>query len=271
VAFVNYDAYLNALKANISAEWQLSQAFGQGTRFNNAPQYFTPAPGTPGASTALSKSNARAINQLVPDAGSGRMSILGGSLRAINNNSCAIMLVDILNVSGGLNATLTTEQTTNLPTAALTRYTDGVGVHAALAIYSLIGSVGTTATVKYTNQDNTSGRVSTAFSIGATGARDEAQLLRIPLQAGDTGVRSVASVTLAATTTAAGNFGVVLYKPLAMFFVNDVENINVIDCVSSGRMVGQLNEVLDNACLSFFSVAAASSTWVAGNIFLGEA
>lgn len=269
--FADVDAYIAAMRANAAADFQMSASTGVATpRFANLSLLFVPAPVTPTTSVAQDVTSNRAINGAIANAGSGRLSILGGRINPGGIGGVALMLVDILNISGGLDATVATAQTTNLPTAALTRYTSGEGVHAALVVHSSVGNTATTATVSYTNQAGTSGRTSTAVVFGGTGFREIGSLIRIPLQAGDTGVQSVESVTLAATSGTAGNFGVLLYKPLAFMFANDFEGANVIDCVSSGRMVGQLNEVLDDACLSGFAVMAQAQA-VTGSVILGEA
>jgi len=272
MALADYDAYLDALRLNSAADFQMSGATvtQTQTRFQNLARLFVPAPAAPTASVALDKDSAYSINGSVPNAGAGRLSILAARLNPSATGGVAAMLVDILNMSGGLDGTVTTAQTTNLPTAALTRYTSGVGVHAALIVHAIVGTSATTFTVNYTNQAGTAGRVSPASQIGATGFRELGTLLRIPLADGDTGIRSIQSVTLAGTTSTAGNFGVVLYRPLALLLANDVEGANIIDCVSSGRMVGQLNEVLDDACVSMFAVMPVVQS-VSGTILLGEA
>lgn len=272
MAFANYDAYLTQYRANQGADFQMSAsiASGQAARFLDCSRVLLPAPAVPTTSVAYNKSSDRAINTFVPDAGTGRLSILGARLNPSGLSGVAVMVVDILNMSGGLNATVTTPQTTNLPTAALTRYTNGEGVHAALLLYSGIGGTATTATVEYTNSAGTGSRVSTAVTFGGTPLNTAGILIRIPLQAGDTGIRSVESVTLAATTGTAGNFGVVLYKPIAWILANDVEGANIADCVSTGRVLGQFNEVEDDACLSIFAIFPSAQA-VNGSIILGEA
>jgi hypothetical protein len=271
MAFADYDAYLAALRLNSAADFQMSgNAATAVARFSNLSRLFVPAPAAPTASVALDKDSVQAMNGTVPNAGAGQLSILAARLNPSGTSGVAVMLVDILNISGGLDATSTAAQTTNLPTAALTRYTSGVGVHAALVVHTQLGTAATTFTCSYTNQAGTPGQVSLASPIGGTGFREVGFLARIPLAAGDTGIRAVASVTLAASTTTIGNFGVILYKPLALILANDVEGANVIDCVSSGRMVGQLNEVLDDACLSCFGIMAANQA-ITGSILLGEA
>jgi hypothetical protein len=271
VAFADFDAYIDALRVNSAADFlQSAQSGFLAARLGDLSRAFVPAPAVPTASVALSKTSDRSINGAVPDAGAGRLSILAGRINPGGVSGVAVMLVDMLNISGGLNATVTTAQTTNLPTAALTRYTSGEGVHAALMIHTAVGNTATTVTCSYTNQSGTPGQITPAVVFGGTGLTGAGTLIRLPLAGGDTGMRSVESVTLAGSTAVAGNFGVVMFKPLAMLFANDVEGANVIDTVSSGRMVGQFNEVLDGACLSCFAVMATAQQ-VAGAILLGEA
>lgn len=266
----DYDAYVDALRQNLAADFQTSVATPVSTaRFGDLSRILLPTPVTPTASVALSKSSDRAINSPVPNASAGRMSILGARVNPSGTAGVALMLVDMLNISGGLDATLATAQTTNLPTAALTRYTSGEGVHAALIVHATVGGTGVTVTASYTNQAGTPGRTTTAVIFGGSGQTSAGTMMRLALQAGDTGVRSVESVTLSATTGTAGNFGVVLYRPLAMMMVNDVEGANVLDNVSSGRMVGQFAEVANDACLSCFAVMASAQA-LAGAILLAE-
>lgn len=271
--FADFDEYVTALRANVCADFVLSSsapAFAA-VRFGDLSRSLVPTPAVPTASVAYDRTSDRAINGSVPNGGTGRLSILGARMNPSGAAGLMVMLVDLLNISGGLDATLTTTQTTNLPTAALTRSTSGEGVFAALMIHSTIGATATTVTCSYTNSAGTSGRTTTAMIFGGSGQTAAGTLVRLPLQAGDTGVRSVESVTLAATTGTVGNFGVCLYRPLAMMVLNDVEGAHVVDCVSSGRMVGQFAEVPDDACLTAFCMMATASQSLAGAVLLGEA
>lgn len=126
----------------------------------------------------------------------------------------SVVVYDRLSHQGGLSATTTGAQTTNLPTAALTRYTTGEGVEAWIDIYTQIGTTGTTATASYTDQGGTSGNTSPAFTFGATNAREAQRQLPIAYAVGDSGVRAVANVNVVATTGTAGAFGVTLAYPL---------------------------------------------------------
>lgn len=126
------------------------------------------------------------------------------------------IIVDRLSHQGGLAGNTASTQTTNLPTAALTRYTSGEGVWIGLEIYTVVGGSQVVATVSYTNQAGTAGRTGTC-QFGGSGYQAASQLMPVALQAGDTGARSVESVTLSATTGAAGNFGVTLFRPISFF------------------------------------------------------
>jgi hypothetical protein len=180
-----------------------------------------------------------------------------------------MMVVDLLNVSGGLNGTLTTAQTTNLPTAALTRYTSGEGVMAGIVIYTIIGTTATTVTISYTNSAGTSGRTSTATTFGGGFYREVGLLIPIPLQAGDTGIRSIESVTVAGTTGTAGNFGVCLYKPLAMISLESATGVMPLDSVSTGCIIGSLCEIHPDACLTV-SAFTVVNFGITGALILGE-
>lgn len=162
------------------------------------------------------------------------------------NQGC-LMIFDRLSHQGGLSGTGAGAQTTNLPTAALTRYTNGVGVQAWLEVYSTIGATGTTFTASYTNQAGTTGQVAIASAIGAAGHREAGAMMPFNLVAGDTGVKAVASVTLAATTGTVGAFGVTLLKPLALIPVGNSPGQPLL---WNGLFGGNLTEVITNACIS---------------------
>ncbi len=159
-------------------------------------------------------------------------------------NGGMFTIADRLSHQGGLSGTVTTAQTTNLPTAALTRKTSGVGVMMALEIYGIIGTTGTTVTASYTNQAGSSGQATPAATIGNTAFREVGRMLLMPLATGDTGVQAVASVTVLATTGTAGNFGVTLFYPLVSVATNAV-----FDDLESLFNLGTMAVVETDACL----------------------
>lgn len=160
-----------------------------------------------------------------------------------------LIVCDRLSHQGGLSGTALGAQTTNLPTAALTRYTSGAGVQLALEIYSAVGSSAQTVTASYTNQANASGRTTQPmnFGGGAGAFSDANRFFPLMLQAGDTGVRAVASVTLSGSTGAVGNFGVVLFKPLW------IQTTHQEDSYDALLDLGTLPEIVNGACLFFVS------------------
>lgn len=223
------------------------------------------APSTP---ATLSKSNTTAANYYVPNQSPNSVRLIGARLTVPSIHS-TIVVIDRLSHQAGLSGTVTTPQTTNLPTAALTRYTDGVGVMAGLSIYSWIGSTATTFTVSYTNQAGTSGRTSTAHAIGGSSKQADSSFVPIPLQQGDTGVRSVESVTLAGTTGGAGNFGVVLFKPLAVIAVDAAQQFT--SDIITGGLLGGLQGIDDNAHISFLANNSSITSGLTGSLLWGGA
>lgn len=140
-----------------------------------------------------------------------------GQISVTSNDPAVYVIADRLSHQGGLSGTTTGAQTTNLPTATLTRYTDGVGVWAALEIYTGVGTTARTVTASYTNSASASGHTTEVTQFGGSNYNSAGRFVPLPMQSGDFGVKSVESVTLSASTGSAGNFGVTLFKPLFMF------------------------------------------------------
>jgi hypothetical protein len=268
MALTDFDEYIDKLKENRTADFQLSTSTGRTLRLNASWQVFLPTVAVPTTSVALNKDSAQSMGP-IPDISTGRLTFLGGRFNTSAIGAGGIILLDLLNVSGGLSGTVTTAQTTNLPTAALTRHTTGEGVMAGIVIYTLVGTTATTITISYTNSAGVSGRTSTATSFGATGFREAAILIPIPLQAGDTGVQSIESVTVTGTTGTAGNFGVCMFKPLAMISLESATGAMPLDAVSTGCIIGSLAEIDPDACLAI-SLFSAVSTSASGSIILSE-
>lgn len=178
-----------------------------------------------------------------------------------NNLLSLFVVCDRLSHQGGLSATTTGVQTTNLPTAALTRYTSGEGVFICLDIYTAIGTTATTITAVYTNQAGTGSRTTKDVVFGGGGYNGLLSRIFLPLQDGDTGARSVESVTLAATTGTAGNFGVTLVKPLAVLMPaiggTEAFGTNIGNNLIGGGV--QFEPFLEGCCIEISSFTGASS------------
>lgn len=190
-----------------------------------------------------------------------------------------LMLIDRLGHQAGLSGTVATAQTTNLPTAALTRYTSGVDVRIAIQIWTAVGTTATTLSCSYTNQAGVSGRTSESVLFGGnlqnTFVRN---FITVPLQVGDTGVRSVESVTLAASTvSAAGNFGVVLYKPLLCmrasrdYWSDAIAGGNNWSWEALFNGCGYMPQIQQDACLDILLQAGGTtSTAIGGSLGLAR-
>ena len=115
--------------------------------------------------------------------------------------------------SGFSGIVATAQAVTSFPT--LTRpNANGKGLEIWIECYTATGSTAANITVQYTNSDSVAGRstVSTAHITSMPANR----MYRVPLQAGDTGVKSIQSVTLSGTTGTAGSFGVTLMRKIAV-------------------------------------------------------
>ncbi len=216
MAFSTYAAY----KAALDAPYQritISKALST-SRINRIYSLWNQGVGVPGQgippTTAATQVNDTAGALLQADS-SGTQRILRMVLCSASGQMGTVTVADRLSHQGGLSGTAAGAQTTNLPTAALTRKTTGIGVQAAVEIYTTLGATAATATVSYTNEIPTSGQVSPAFTIGTSDDyRELGRFLHIPLAVGDRGVRAVASITLSGTTGTTGNFGITLFYPL---------------------------------------------------------
>lgn len=114
-------------------------------------------------------------------------------------------------------------------TNTLTRYTDGKGVQ-VISVATNAGAGGQQFYFTYTNSDGVSGRVSQTVTmntstavgniLGSNTAVQNASNPFIGLQSGDSGVRSIESVTMLGVDT--GLFALVLVKPLAQTCFREV-------------------------------------------------
>ena len=205
--------------------------------------------------TARNPTNATMGALPFTDPTGGRAKYLCGGY-AYTNNFGAMTLYDRLADYRGLSGTSTSAQ--NTTSLAVNRYTgtESIGNQIWLEIYTIVGATATTATVSYTNQAGTSGRTSKAVVFGGTARREATRHIRVPLADGDTGVRSVESVTLAATTGMAGDFGVTIAREIASFIIGSAGSGALTDFLTQ---LPSLPEIKTDACLTF-SLFAATTT-----------
>lgn len=159
----------------------------------------------------------------------------------------------------------TTDEQVMDNTVTLPRYTDGKGVQ-MIAVTTGARTGGQKFTVKYTNSDGVTGRISqtvtqnTSTLLGTitnsnTTATNGADCF-IPLQDGDSGVRAVESVTMNGVDT--GIFSIILVKPLVQHCFREITVPYEKDFLipTSNLIKIQDNAFLNFLCLPLGSLAA---------------
>lgn len=152
-----------------------------------------------------------------------------------------LLLLDRLWDNSGIVVTTTTAQTINsvtLPARDLAGSTNGDGVMVALEVQTATtnAAVNTTMTLGYTNQAGTAGKTGTvgsAIPLAFPATAVAGTFVPFMLAAGDTGVRSIQSVTLA-VSLAAGAVKLVAYRELARLEVTTANIGNAIDAITAG-------------------------------------
>lgn len=180
---------------------------------------------------------------------------------ATGNASMTVEMHDRLAHMGGLNGTLTTAQTVGIDFSALSsdnmaerigdaNYSD---IQWWLEWYTATGSTAVTATVAVTYNDATTGTLSVALA-----ATRPASLMiplngLIPAAGAGKYIRAITTVTLSATTSTAGSFGVTATRP-RLAIGTPIANYKVTaDWAALG-----LPEILNGSCL--FPVVLTSTT-----------
>jgi hypothetical protein len=182
-------------------------------------------------------------------------------IEAALSQLCTLTMYDRLLHQGNLSGTVATAQTVG---GTMTRYTgaESVGNQIWVEIYTALGSTATTITASYTNQAGTAGRTTRAVAIGGTGNNEAQRMIPLMLQDGDTGVQSVQTVTLAASTLTAGAFGVTIVRPLAQFHCTGAGYLTVRDLIAGLPAVAEMKT---DACLTY-QLLAGATTAVSGVI-----
>ena len=198
----------------------------------------------PAAATNPARNVAGAFGQNDPTGGR-QLWLLG--IEGYSSIAANYLIYDRLAQVGGLSGTVTTAQTCNISSTRYNTAQTAVGVQIAIEIGVIVGSTATTISASYTNQDGTAGRTTKLTAFGGTGNREIQRILFLPLADGDTGVLSVQSVTVTATTGTAGNFAVLLIKPLLQVGTSYAGGCFIRDAVTNAPA---LPEVLTGACLS---------------------
>lgn len=179
--------------------------------------------------------------------GAGRQKWLVGAEGAINAIGALVIYDRLLHCSGASGMVTTAQVITG---GAVTRYntaSTAPGNAIFAEIYAAIGATATTITASYTNQDGTAGHTTKAVAFGGSGLNHATCMIPMPLEDGDTGVLSVESVTVLATTGTAGDFGITIARPLACALNGGAVGGFVRDLVAG---LPSLPETLMDSCLA---------------------
>lgn len=167
--------------------------------------------------------------------GGGTASYLARFAGNINGTTGILYLADRIWHNGGLDITSTGAQSITSPTwpaRDVNGNTIGEGILLGVEVSSATGAGTPTLTASYTNTGSTSGR--SAVNIRTTVATSIAGTFHpLTLQAGDTGVSSVQSLTLSATWTS-GTINLVAYRLLAQVEVPVTGNCTAVDAITGG-------------------------------------
>lgn len=154
-----------------------------------------------------------------PTSGNSYLAQFSSVQGALFQSAQPTILIDRLWHNSGLDRTLATAQTVNSaawPARDANGSTNGEGVYIGVEISTAMGTGTPTITMSYTNSAGTAGRTGVGV-LGAVAASSSAGWIYvIGLDAGDTGVRSVQSVTFSATWGTAGVLHLIAFRPLMM-------------------------------------------------------
>lgn len=173
---------------------------------------------------------------------------------------CQMMLLDYIGFYGFIDESVLDPQPLD-NTTPLPRHTDGRGVQ--MMPVTVAGHTGGQPfAVSYTNQDGVAGRtsqtatMSTQFVNGTilhsqqSGSAYVNNGPFLALQAGDTGVRSVESVTIGGVGDV-GLFSLVMVKPLASIALRGIDAPTEIDYLTD---MASLPQIADDAYLNFLAL-----------------
>lgn len=285
--FSSQDNFINNMSANgnfFRADWN-KNTFGTTAHTAGTWYLLSGTGGNPGASTILGTGTDAAFQQLLDTTATAGGIQHGGdvtSFKTIVNASAfsaaattmpaVFMLVDMLGFYPLTNATSTAAQTlTNgvaLPARDRTGTTNGVGVQAILVPSTVMGAGTPTVTLTYTNQAGTGSRTTpsspalptlnttapvTQIAYSGTGAGKYGPF--IPLQAGDTGIRSVQSIQFSATRTS-GVLNLVMVRPLLTLPMTTIGVACERDLLNQ---LPSLPRVYNGACLAWMMYAGAAT------------
>jgi len=173
-----------------------------------------------------------------------------------------LLLCDRLWHNSGFTITSTGAQTVNSvawPARDANGSTNGVGVLLGVEISGATGAGTPTITVSYTDQDNNAGATGTN-TVATVATSAAGTFYPIGLATGDTGVRSVQTLTLSATWTS-GTMHLVAYRVLATLELGAAGLPNAIDALTSG-----MPRLYDTSVPFLIFIPTTTTTQLSGSV-----
>jgi hypothetical protein len=216
----------------------------------------TPSPPAPGLAGAVCNYSVDSLP--TPEFGVGDLHIHSfEQMRGQTNAGHLWMVADRLWHNTGLTVTTTTAQTVNSvawPARDRNGSTNGEGVMIGLEVTTATtnASAITNMTMSYTNQDGTAGRTATVPSFAATAVAGYIAIFN--LAAGDTGVRSIQSITFG-TSLGGGAVQLMAFRPVTFIPMPDNLTSEARNCTPFE--IG-LPHLWDNADLMLIGIASSA-------------
>lgn len=218
MAITTQDGLISALGAAQRLQWVKANVTSVAGRMTS----LWSGAGQPGVgSTTLGQAAAGAVSTsadtgAMPFTNPGSGNSYLGKVSGVSAADGHIVIWDVLWVWGsggsGWVVTTTTAQNTTSP-AALTRPdANGSGAEAWLEVLSTMGAGSATPVLSYTNPAGSSGR--TTGTMGYVAASVTGSMYNFPLQAGDTGIKTVQSLTTSVSMTS-GTARVIIARRIA--------------------------------------------------------
>lgn len=274
MAITSQDGLINALSAwqRWRADWNKitgAAAYTAGRWYD-----FSPLNGTPVANTwAWTALNAQTPSEttwfwlyhwgnVTPDI---KQALNTAALTAVATGvPWRLMLVDMCLYYPWISMNSATAQTL-VNTNTLTRYTTGAGLRAYLVVQTTTGATAHNIAISYTNQAGTAGKtlpVTVAWTASAiaphithSGVAANNYWPFLPLASGDSGIRSVQTLTLSAASLA-GTAALVLCKPLLDIPLTTASVAVERDLLNQ---LPSLPKIEDWACLTWIYMAGAAT------------
>lgn len=232
---------ITAVAGYLYTLWKGTGVPGAGSNPTTIPNGDTPNSGTAGALTFSALPNTNDAWALY--------------FEGVSTSAGSLILIDRLWHGGNVN--LNSASLQNIA-SAIVRYTNGYGVGAMLEITTLAGTTARTATIKYTNTADVSGRTGTATVVASSPVN---RCYTFRLQSGDAGIKSIQSIQMSGTM-GAGVATLVMYKEIAAtsYLANLASGKDLIRQTQGMSELQFGNIVATSPCLSLMVLCSTTAT-----------